>query len=356
MALTTTLFAFFNLSIAISIFFGNFFIDKIKKLSIICLWAASSLIVTLLLIDVSNFYHMVVLIGIEGAFLGLTILSFNLIFYSRTHIAERGRVGSVIISLSLMLTVALSLFLNTSHGTLIISIMLTIMTLTATFLNPHQERLQTTKRSYFDKRNFILYLIPWILFCINNSTFLITAFYQSQIYFPELTNLMNFFRYLTVSFGALIGGFLADKVGRKKVLELAFTILGFSFVLFGLIPISTTFIIVHMINAFSLGILLVIYYLFLWGEFSPRTRHSLCFSIGLSTFHFANFLGVIISPLLKEIKFETLVLLGSALLFAAILPIIVAKETLPLSQRSDIIDVKKHVERIQRELRKIRRR
>lgn len=346
---------FLDVMMTLSIVLGSFFLKKIRKLTVIYVWAMTLIMTTLFLMGVQGSYSQLFLIYIQGIFLGLCVLAFNVYFCSQTRIEERGRVGGTIVSLSLFLSTLLSLFLVGRLSPNLIMVFLGICTLMVCLLKPEKESLITEgKTTYADKKNFLLYYIPWMMFSLNNATFQLIA--QRQVFqlFTEFTTLINIMKFFGACFGALIGGFISDRVGRKPILMFGLTSLGLVSTLAGLTVTVEIFILRYLLEGFTWGLFLVLYYLFIWEELNKgRGRNLYYYSIGLSTFHLSRALGFLINPLLSEISVTTASLISTTIILVSNIPLTLANETLPKQYKSEITDLKKTINRIKKELTKI---
>lgn len=351
--LTNTLLVFINLSIAISLILGSFLTAKMNRLQIMCAWATALLVTSLILMTVQSLSLVIVLLCIQGAFFGLGFLTFNLYFYEKTEIEERGRIGGVIVFISLLLSTPLLFFLRGTHEPFTVLIFLCLIVFATMFLKQKGE-IATDERSLFEKRNFLLYFASWFIVCFNNATLLEIAFTALQLQFSTLVDFARLLKGFAACFGALVGGVLSDRVGRKLVLQFSLMILGIASTLVGLTMVDTAYIFLNIINGFSWGGFLVIYYLILWGEFSSRKSLGTCYSIGLSIFQFSKAIGYAVLPLLDRMELEVAIFISSALIFVSNIPLIFAKETLPQQYRWAPPDIEEYIESIKRELKRIR--
>ena len=284
--------------------------------------------------------------------MGLGLLAFSLYFCNQTRIEERGRVGAVIVSPSLLLTFVLLLFLKVLYGPFIVLIFLSLIIFVTIFIKQTGDKTIDEKIP-LQKRDFSLYLSSWFIICLNNAVFLKITFRALNLRFSELFNFAQMLRYLAAGFGALIGGSLSDRIGRKLVLELNIMALGIGSTMVGLTMVDSAYVLVQLINGFSWGNFLVIYYLILWGELGFKNTRGIYYSLGLSVFPFLIAVGYTILPLLDKMKLEAAIFISSSLIFVANVPLVFTKETLPLRYKLTIDDIDEYIERVKRELKKI---
>lgn len=118
----------------------------------------------------------------------------------------------------------------------------------------------------------------------------------------------------------------------------------------GLTTTAEVFVLRYFLEGFSWGIFLVLCYLILWGEFDKGG--SLYYSIGLSTFHFSRVFGFLVNPFLSEISISMATMISAMLIFISVMPLIYARETLPVQYKLGIVDLNKYVNRIKKEFKK----
>jgi len=302
---------------------------------------------------VQSFQLQLFVICVQGIFLGLCVLSFTVYFGDQTKIEEKGRVGGAIVFLSLTFGLILSLFLVTDYAPFLIMMFLGICALAVSISKPEKEKLNNGKATYVDKKNFLLYYIPWLIFCLNNNAFATVTIGRLRQLFPEAVVLIGVIQFFGAALGAIISGCMSDRIGRKLTLMYGLTSLGIAATLVGLTTTIETFIFSYAISGFSWGIFLVLYYLDLWGEFNKGNGWNICYSVGLSTFHFARVFGFLISPFLSKVDVNTASLLSMMLIFSSDIPLIYAQETLPSQYRSSVADLGKYIAKIKRELEKM---
>lgn len=344
-----------DLMMAFSIVFGGFFLRKTREITVIFVWAVTLITVNLFLMILEFSYPPFLwLICVKGIFLGLCVLAFDIYFCSQTRIEERGRVAGTIVSLSLSLSLLLALFLVERWSPFLIMMFLGVCTLLTNLLKPDKKSLiAKEKTTYYDKKNFLLYQICWAVFCLNNVTFPIL--FQQQLYhlFPKIIGLIDIVKFFGASSGALIGGLISDRAGRKPVLLCGLTLLGIVSTLAGLTLTAEVFLLHYFIEGFCWGIFLVLYYLILWGDFNNAKDPTLYYSIGLSTFHFSRAFGFLIIPFLSNLSITMTYLFSAMIIFISNIPLIYAQETLPTQYKMAITNLEEYINRLKKRLRKI---
>lgn len=322
----------FNFSVVFSILIGSFFVDKVDKLSVIYMWAIIMPIATILLTFTSNPVVILVLLFLLGALFGMSLLAYCVYFCNLTKLEERGRVSGIIIFVSLFFSpIFLSLSSN-FHGVLIAFTSLGLATLIIRLWKP-REKAGLTKEGpsvveSYRKRTFLLYLIPWLIFCAVNGILaeIVTTYLTCQ--FSEVVFQVQVLRYLAASFGALIAGVFVDLAGRRVALSIGLVLYGIGAALTGLASTLGVCILSAFASGLSWGVLIVAYTLVVWGDLASTKTCAPFYAAGFIPFYFFTGLGYLVTP---EIYIPVMyaALVSSFLIFLSNIPIIFAKELLP---------------------------
>jgi MFS family permease len=324
----------FNFSIVISILISNFFVDKVDKLRIIYAWAAIMPIATILLAFTSNLAIIVGLFLLLGALFGASLLAYCVYFCSLTNVEERGRVGGVMVFVPLL---CFPLFLSLSSNfidMLTSCVFLGVGTFIIQLLRPNEKAGLTTKEEFstvqsHNDRSLLLYLIPWLVFCVINGMLarIIITYLSRQ--FSEVLFQAQVVGYLASSFGALVGGILADWAGRRVALSIGLISYGINAAISGLASTSRIFMFAAFgASGFSWGIFLVVYALVVLGDLASRKKCAPFYAAGFIPFYFFMGLGYLVTPEI-HIPAMYVALVSSFLIFLSNVPIIFAKELLP---------------------------
>ena len=188
-------------------------------------------------------------------------------------------------------------------------------------------------KSILEQRTFLLYFVPWIMYCIINyfEASLLKGFFPSE-----------FSYYVPVAeFGiggviAFIGGYLSDLIGRKIVIAFGYVALGIGYAILGLFPnnvISWYFYV--SVDSISAGIFFLAFFLVIWGELAGDRSKEKYFLLGGMPFLILSYLGIALQPFIKSIPVSSAFSLAALFLFLAVLPLMYAPETLPEKQIKD---------------------
>jgi MFS family permease len=166
-----------------------------------------------------------------------------------------------------------------------------------------------------------------------------TSAIVQQLISPSLYFSLRSVQVIGVIFGVLLGGIVADLLGRRFSLVFSLTFFGFCTALVGLFASDLVFLVVYGASGLSWGILFVLYIFVVWGDLSNQDNRIRVYSIGLITYFLS--LGVGFSVEVSVPIFQS-ALLSVLLIFLLNLPLIFAPELLP-SYILDKIRMKRHM-------------
>jgi MFS family permease len=181
-------------------------------------------------------------------------------------------------------------------------------------------------RSILQRREVVLYLVPWIMFSLVN-------FAEA----PLLEKLLGDF-YMFVGFvefaisgvSAVIGGWLSDLVGRKRVVITAFIILGIEYAVLSLFSgMQFSWYLYTVLDGCAWGMFASVFFMTLWGDLAGNYRREKYYALGGIPYFLAGFLPIIIKSYAGGIQTGAAFSLASFFLFLAVLPLMYAPETLP---------------------------
>ena len=215
------------------------------------------------------------------------------------------------------------------------------------FLKPNYIRSKEVKDpsyvSIVRERSFFLYFVPWLMFCLIN-----------YLSIPILTELFGedfavssfLIEGLIIGIFAIIGGFLCDMIGRKRIIVSGFVMVGLGYAVLSVFPESLiSWYFYTILDGVAWGMLAVAFLMALWGDLAYEKPSKKYYALGGLPFLFANTLQALIGKdLAKSISVSAVFPLTSLFLFLAVLPLIYAPETLP-EKRIKEREVKKYIEK-----------
>lgn len=278
------------------------------------------------------------------------------VFGALTIPEERGRIGGlagfVVFPFYFVINNILIANIDFS-GAVILGIVINLLPLFSLITKSDSNSLEKHKSKqirYFEKRVFILYFIPWIIFSIINSTLArnTTAIIQTNVSFAFYTELIAV-QIIGIISGALMGGLIADLLGRRFSLVFSLTFFGFCTALVGLFENELVYLIVYGASGLTWGFLFVLYIFVVWGDLSNQKNRMQAYSIGLISYLLSLGLGSTINFTMSLFQSA---LLSVLIIFLLNLPIIFAPELLD-SYVLEKIRMKQHMKKV-KELQKKR--
>ena len=234
-------------------------------------------------------------------------------------------------------------------GTILLSVVISLGTILSAFLLRTKNAESAVKRENRvyspEKRTIFLYLIPWVIFSLINATLAKnTTLDISQQVSSSFYLVLLVLQLFGVIIGALIGGTIADLVGRRLPLALSLSLYGVSAVLSGLFINIETLAFSYIANGLSWGILFTLYIFVIWGDLANKENCAKVYSIGLVTYYSTEGIG-----LLTRVSAPIIVtsLVSCLLIFMLIIPIALAPELLPSDFRRKI-RMKRHMNAVKR--------
>jgi MFS family permease len=190
-----------------------------------------------------------------------------------------------------------------------------------------EKKIKTDFKAIISERSFIFYLIPWIMFClINFFEYPLQQFYWGV----EASSVVSTVEFGIGSVSALIGGYFADTVGRKRLVISGYVLLGIGYALLSISPINPISISVYTIlDGIAWGLFALIFFTVVWGDIARNRMKEGYYFMGALPFLISSYVSVIIAPYAGVISISASFSLASFFLFLAVLPLMYAPETLP---------------------------
>ena len=130
---------------------------------------------------------------------------------------------------------------------------------------------------------------------------------------------------------SVLGGFMLDIIGRKRIAMAGFIMLGLSAAARGISTTSVLSIFFSSVfEGIAWGLLLVLFMLTLWGDLSDILPSAKYYAIGATPFFVSMFIGFTVGDQIKNsLPATSLFPFAAFFLFVAVLPLFYATETLP---------------------------
>jgi MFS family permease len=208
--------------------------------------------------------------------------------------------------------------------------------------NLTKEKANISYREIIEERSFLLYLAPWIMFCLVN---FLEAAVLRHLFGPDFYNLVPMMEFGVGSVAALVAGIFADMVGRKSVIIFGYVMLGLGYAVLGLFPDSVfSWCFYIAVDGIAWGIFALMFFITIWGELAGSRPKDKYYFLGILPFFSSTYIEILFEPYAHAISVFASFSLASFFLFLAILPLVYAPETLPeknIRQR----EVRDYVER-----------
>lgn len=328
------LFLTYYVGVAFSAVLGAMFFPRSRDTCLL-LWMFAGAVMTLLLTTV---FHNSLLLNILislllGISIGIGLPSTLAYFADSTHVENRGAYGGLIYGTvgfgSIVLIMLLSAF-EPIQGFVLLALW-RLLGLVGFFFSRGKtavssSRRSPTYRSILSRRDLILYLLPWIMFSLVNFT-------ESPILekvFGDLFALVGFLEVGVSGFFVIIGGMLADLVGRKRMVMAGFIVLGIEYAVLSLFSeMDFSLYLYTAFDGFAWGMFAAVYFMTLWGDLAGNVEKEKFYAVGGLPYLLASYLSIVIRPYVGTIGPATAFSLASFFLFLAVLPLTYAPETLP---------------------------
>jgi MFS family permease len=322
---------------------GTFLSPRINRLKLIYLWIIFGALSSLLpaIFPIFTLSNGLLISIISGASFGLGLPSCLAYFKQCTNFENRGKLSGTSFFFSL---IALPLFLSVFEKfnlTLVAIILalwrgsgLVIFFIKPRKVPPEKNNINVSFVSILKEEKFFLYFIPWFTFPIIDGfeSIIITNFLKIE--FSNLLRIMPIVELSVSGLTVLVAGLFCDLIGRKKIILSGFVALGVAYAIIGF---ASEFIIswylYFIVDGFAWGILVLTFFLILWGDLSQPGTGEKYYLMGTIPF----FLGFIVPRFFEassilvnlEGRVTTAFSVASFFLFVAVIPLWFAPETLP---------------------------
>jgi hypothetical protein len=313
-----------------------------------------ALMVTLLsFLIVTAFPYVLLPIILTGVFFGISQLAYYKIFWTTTDGSKRSKIAGIIGFISLILyfpVFSISINILNFSENIALCLLLTAAAVIGSLLFRTEMDTGATKRSavyYPERRTIILYAAPWVLFAFLNVTLtknitVITSVLSSSTMYL----LLSASQIAGGIIGALLGGYFADKVGRRLTLISSVALYGVSMAFRGFTDNGIALSLSFIGEGLTWGIFLILYSFVIWGDLANTKNVTKLYAIGLASFYAATAIGSF--DLTANISVVNSTLISCILIFLTIIPIAVAPELLASEdqEKSKLIKYMKKAQKI----------
>ena len=306
--------------------------------SLLSIWMILGITVSLLLVtlEASNMEYILLVSFLLGTSLGIGFPSCLAYFGDNSDVENRGWLGGITFFASGISILIIGLLLSFSAsilvGALILAAWRGIGLISFLLIRPKQDQQKETTieisyKSILQDRVFLLYILPWIMFCLVN---FLEAPVISTLFGEEIVAYVPITEYGIGGVVALIGGWFADSVGRKRVIIVGFITLGIGYAVLGLFQNITAFWYLYiLIDGIAWGIFSLMFYLVIWSELAGNRAKEKYYLLGVLPFLIASYIRILFTPFAEIVEASSAFSLASFFLFIAVLPLLYAPETMP---------------------------
>ena len=349
----TLLFGTYYASTAISAIVGGWLFPRARKTGIL-LWMVFGAImsVALITIPMNNLFVNFIISILLGLSIGSGLPSTLAYFADVTNISRRGFLGGLTWSSfgfgSLILFVLVSAIGN-SAGLELLAIWRVTGIILVFVLIPKQKLENEPKKQVegykkiLTRRENLFYLLPWIMFSLIN--FAETPILQGVLEDPAF---VGFVELAITGIFALIGGILADRVGRKRIVITGFVLLGIEYAALSIDPTNSIAQYIYMaFDGAAWGMFAAVFFMTLWGDLSEDRVREKYYVLGGLPFLLSGFITMLVEPIVignVQDYASSAFSIASFFLFVAVLPLVYAPETLPEKTMKDR-DLKSYIEK-----------
>jgi MFS family permease len=352
-------FSVYYIAIALSAIIGAYILPRVERLGL-ALWMLFGALVSssMIFIQSSNELVTLIILVLLGVSVGSGLPSALAYFANRTAIEKRGLLGGIIWSaigfIILLLLVVVGIF----------GVTLGLLTLVAWRLSGFVLFLLLDRKQVISsghatpsyrnilRRDVLLYLLPWLMFSIVN--FIETPLLDN-IMGQELTTTLGLIEFVILGIFAIIGGFMADAFGRKRVVITGFVLLGINYALLSVFsgnPIS--WYVYTFLDGVTWGMFAVVFFMAVWGDLAMDSRKEKYYVLGGLPYLLSGLLPILAQPYILLVQPSMAFSLASFFLFIAVLPLIYAPETLPEKHVKER-DLKNYIEKAKKMVEKNKR-
>jgi MFS family permease len=344
---------------------GSVLANRVERFRLLYAWTILGAIITILpaILRINSFIQILVISGLFGASFGVGMPSALALFADWTRVESRGRMGGVVLlltNLSAIPFILLFTVMDVGKGSAILALWRGLG-LVILFLKAEKKESVTEKKkslsfsSIIHSRTFVLYFVAWFLFCFIDR-------FETPIqkeFLGDLYELSLEVGPIIGSIAALVGGALADRIGRKRVILVGFVSMGIAYAVIGIIntPEIAWYLSISILSI-AAGIIWVIFVMVLWGDLAKYVRGEKYYALGTIPFFLTNIVQLLSDQYFREFEITSAFSLAAFFLFMAVLPLVYAPETLPEKKmelrrlRSFAEDAKKAKEKYERKMKK----
>jgi MFS family permease len=288
----------------------------------------------LIMLETATVVSVSFLLILVGVSFGLGLPSCMAIFAGITKEENRAQFGSIVILSMFFGIFALGFMMPTNLflGALVLAVWrvtgLTGILLLRNILEDKEQKKSPSLVSLLNNRWVLLYLIPWTVFSMVNY---LGWPINSKIHGEDFFSFSVLVNNIIAGIFALVAGFVADNIGRKRTLVGGFIIFGIGYALLGIDPFNIyAWYFYTLVDGIAWGIFYVVFWFTIWGDLAHGKSSEKYYAVGIIPYSLSGFLRVTLGPYIANAVSEYAIFSFAAFfLFLAVVPLMYAPETLP---------------------------
>lgn len=335
--LRAPVFTGYNAVVIVTSLTGSILSNKIGRIHFLFSWMLIGTIISFLpvLLFANTQTYALVFSLLLGASFGFGLPSSLSYFADCTLIENRGWLSGVILLISNVATILIAFavgHLDLKMLSIIAGSWRALGLILFFSLKPRRNivakpRSKAPFAKILQSKPFLLYLLPGLMFGLVNG---LEEPIVRNLFGTTLYNIMIMMTPITGGIFAFIGGVLADRMGRKRIVVIGFVALGLAYAILGMAPQEQISRYLYgAIDGVAGGVFLLMFFLVLWGDLSPQGSREKYYAIGTIFYYLAGVIRQISSPYVVLIPPNAAFSVASFFLFLAVLPLMYAPETLP---------------------------
>jgi len=320
-------------AIAFSAVLGTFAVDRLRRrIPFLSYWTLAGVFLSFVPVFLTSpsLEGLIAFSTILGFYFGFGMPATMGYFAASTQAENRATLGGFTF---LAIGLSFSVFGSVTFDILATSIVLCGVRLVSSLLfqflktkeEPREEFRIISYSSIRANRTFILYFVPWVMFNVID--------YLTRPFTENFDALRGFLPWESVLIAvvAIVTGFVADAMGRKRLAILGFASLGIGYALLSFTSDTAGLYFYTIADGIAWGILDVILLFTLWGDLSQGRSSEKLYVFGALPYLLSNFMYVLLDQPMASIASTAAQVFpfASFFLFIAVLPLFYAPETLP---------------------------
>ncbi len=352
----------FLFSIICSSLIGRMLTKKIDRKNILFWSTFLGVLSSILIVFLHDLLLAFVCSILIGASFGFIMPSVQAYFIQSTIPEERGRIsGFIVLSIFIFSLISQVIFSflgdSDSIGILSVTIILRLSGLLPFLFDSIESKFfeQKSWSEILKNKDFGIYLLAYVLFNVCSG---LVSFIWYNI--PDTADYIavnissTILRYAGIAIIAIVTGFLADRVGRKKPVIIGVVLLGIAYALVGLELTPQTYFFQMILSGLAWGILIVTYNV-IPGDLASSGSEERFYTLGL-LIPFILYTGINGAGrfLILDTPLDLFSTFLSIVLFLSVIPLLYAKETLSES-KIEMAKIKGHIKRVHKVIKGVER-